>query len=261
MSRFTLKIKIRLTRIWVFSIVDLLFTNLKYHGAEAVRLGSDYGGWWVPKNFSETNLKDSVFISAGVGEDISFDLEMVRHFRLSGVLIDPTQRSLDYMTSTLTKKRLLKESPTIRAKSNLIEFELDDVENLTLSFINKAIWKDNEGVMLIPPDNPSHVSYRLRGEGKSEFFETVSLADLLSECKNVKLIKLDIEGSELEILDSLVFEDLERIEALLVELDFLREPKISDAIRFLQIARKLRDSGYFLLKREGLNLTLLRKNK
>jgi FkbM family methyltransferase len=259
MKQLFIRFKKKILSSWVFSIVDLLLINSGHQLAEAVRLGSDYGGWWVPESLSDMNSKDSVFISAGVGEDISFDLAMVSHFRLSGILIDPTQRSLSYIKSTLGKYRNLKESPIIHTESDLLEFELNADDNLTLSFINKAVWKDNDGVMLIPPDNPDHVSYRLRGEGRGEQFDTVSLSDLLSEYENVKLVKLDIEGSELEILATLVLENLERVDVLLVEFDFLRQPKVSDALRFLQIARKLRASGHFLLKREGLNLTLVRR--
>ena len=39
---------------------------------ELERLGTDYGGWIVPQNMHLSS--DSVMYSAGVGEDISFDL-------------------------------------------------------------------------------------------------------------------------------------------------------------------------------------------
>ena len=244
---------------WVFSIINFFFTNSEQQVIKAVRLGSDYGGWWIPENLPDTFSRDSVFISAGVGEDISFDLAIVEHYRLSGVLVDPTRKSFDYIKSTLGKYENLNRSKIMHRELDILKFVLSADEALTISFINKAVWKNNNGVVLIPPDNPKHVSYRLRGPGRGELFDTVSISDLFSEYKNVKLIKLDIEGSELAILSKIALENLKTVELLLIEFDFLRHPRISDFLTFCLIAVKLRFGDYFLMKREGLNFTFIKR--
>ena len=55
-----------------------------------VRLGSDYGGWWVPLDLPV----GSFCVSAGVGEDITFDLEIIETFDCSVLAIDPTPKAV-----------------------------------------------------------------------------------------------------------------------------------------------------------------------
>ena len=55
------------------------------------RLGTIYGGWILPKDI-ELN-EDSVVYSAGVGEDISFDILLSDKYKCNIILIDPTKRA------------------------------------------------------------------------------------------------------------------------------------------------------------------------
>ena len=43
------------------------------------RLGTNYGGWYVPKNM-ELN-ENSIIYSGGVGEDISFDIKIQEKYK------------------------------------------------------------------------------------------------------------------------------------------------------------------------------------
>jgi hypothetical protein len=52
-------------------------------------LGTNYGGWYVPIDMNLT--KDSVVYSAGVGEDISFDILLQNKYDCHVYLIDPLQ--------------------------------------------------------------------------------------------------------------------------------------------------------------------------
>ena len=52
------------------------------------KLGTKYGGWYVPE---EMDLdENSIIYSAGVGEDISFDLLLSDKYKSHIYLIDPT---------------------------------------------------------------------------------------------------------------------------------------------------------------------------
>ena len=55
------------------------------------RLGTIYGGWILPKDI-ELN-EDSVVYSAGVGEDVSFDMLLSDKYKCNILLIDPTKRA------------------------------------------------------------------------------------------------------------------------------------------------------------------------
>ena len=59
------------------------------------RLGTRYGGWILPKDI-ELN-EDSVVYSAGVGEDISFDMLLSDKYKCNIVLIDATKRAKNIM--------------------------------------------------------------------------------------------------------------------------------------------------------------------
>ena len=55
------------------------------------RLGTIYGGWFIPKDI-ELN-ESSIVYSGGVGEDISFDLLISDKYDSNIFLIDPTNRA------------------------------------------------------------------------------------------------------------------------------------------------------------------------
>jgi Methyltransferase FkbM domain len=57
------------------------------------RIGSDYGGWWVPSGLID---EDSVVYAAGVGEDVTFDLGLIDRFGCRVWAMDPTPRSIVY---------------------------------------------------------------------------------------------------------------------------------------------------------------------
>lgn len=55
------------------------------------KLGTVYGGWFIPNHI---NLNEnSIIYSAGVGEDISFDLLLSDKYNCNIYLIDPTQKA------------------------------------------------------------------------------------------------------------------------------------------------------------------------
>ena len=43
-----------------------------------VRLGTSYGGWWVPKHVIEDSKIRRVALSVGIGHDVSFDKEILK---------------------------------------------------------------------------------------------------------------------------------------------------------------------------------------
>ena len=57
-------------------------------------LGTNYGGWCIPINTALN--ENSIIYSGGVGEDISFDLQIQDKYGCNIVLIDPTKRALKH---------------------------------------------------------------------------------------------------------------------------------------------------------------------
>jgi hypothetical protein len=63
---------------------------------ETLRLGNKSADWTIsPLNLSER----SVVYSLGVGEDISFDLELIKRFAVTVHAFDPTPRSIAWLAN------------------------------------------------------------------------------------------------------------------------------------------------------------------
>jgi len=81
----------------------ILFGLKKYKSLILERLGTSYGGWYVPIKFSELNTFSKTLISAGIGHDVSFDIEMQKkNFYI--IAIDP-YRSVVILQKNLSSTR------------------------------------------------------------------------------------------------------------------------------------------------------------
>jgi FkbM family methyltransferase len=144
-------------------------------------IGTDYGGWAVALDLIP---EGSTIISAGVGEDISFDLGLIEKKSCKIIGIDPTQKSHQF----------------IEASSPINNFQL----------IKKALHSvDGDVIALYKNRNPQHVSESILPSHGSvmnydyHYAETVSLESLFEKYENISLVKMDIEGSEYPVLETL----------------------------------------------------------
>lgn len=172
------------------------------HACPMIRLGSEYGGWAInPTNLS----KDSVVYSFGIGEDISFDLELIRKFGCTVHAFDPTPRSLEWCRGQSLPPRFV-----------LHDFGLAD--------------HDGE-ITFFAPENPNHVSHSTvhSGGGKSMTVPVRSLATTMRDLGHTRLdiLKMDIEGSEYAVLERFV-KDRPDVAQLLVEFHH-RFPEVGPA--------------------------------
>jgi FkbM family methyltransferase len=194
-----------------------------------IRLGSGYGGWWVPHDAVGPG---TVAYCAGAGEDITFDLAV--HERGGQVTtFDPTPRAVAYV------EQVAPESSRFR-------------------FVPLG-WGRQEGeVRFYAPRDPAHVSHStVNLQGTSEFFTArvkpvrSFMTDLGDE--KVDLIKMDIEGAEYDVLDTLL-QVGPRPRVLCVEFD---QPQ--PLRRTLAAVRSLRNAGYMLAKVEQWNCTFVQQ--
>jgi FkbM family methyltransferase len=192
------------------------------------RLGSHYGGWWVP---ADRLGPGTVAYCIGAGEDITFDLELLRR--------GCTVRTAD---------------PTPRAIAHVASLAIDDPN---FSFHPVGIWNERTTLRFHAPRNPNHVSHSVVNlQGTTEYFEAevVTLADMMASCGDdrIDLLKLDIEGAEQAVLDWLVASDL-RPEILCVEFDQPQPIRRSRAT-----LRRLVAAGYRVRRFDGPNCLLVR---
>ncbi len=176
----------------------------------------------------------SIVYSGGVGRDTSFERGLVRQFGCSVVLIDP--------------------SPTGRETMALPENRIPQ-----FTFLPVALSGGCGTLKLAPPKYPEEGSW-FQDAGGADAIEVPceDLATLMQKNghQHIDLLKIDIEGAEYAVLDSLLAKRLP-VSQVLVEFhhDILPGIKRWKTVRAIL---KLIAAGYQLVDQEGANHTFLR---
>ena len=228
---------------WITVQITIFGFYSKSSQDELLRLGSDYGGWWLPKAAVSNNHSLKVAISAGLGFDISFDKALLQAgFEVIG--LDPLEECIDH------------------ANSSLQGFD-------GFSSLRKGLWKTTGVQNFFPPKISTHDSWSIKNMQNSsasavKSFEVISLEDLFGMYPKLKesdyrILKMDIEGSELEVMKSLTTFKC-KFDFIGIEIDFL------SLIPFLQIRNRMKmianarallmdfnSIGYRLVKTENFN--------
>ena len=215
-----------------------------------IRLGSSYGGWWVPK-FSKENLPaGAILVSAGLGGDVSFDKEML-HRGFVCIGLDPLVEAITY------------------SKTELGMFEHFIPVNAGLS--------DSHGKKLFyAPQVKEHDSWSVNNMHGTDLlhakqFDVLSLKDLEEifpplKHSTFRILKLDIEGGEIPIIRQIILLNI-KFDFLAIEIDFL------SLIPFLSLNKRIRHlfivwnlmhglekMGYSLCKMENFNFCWTLRN-
>jgi len=238
---------------------------------QLVRYGSDYGGWHVCACGFHSR-SDTLIISAGVGEDITFDIEMLLHNEtFSVLLVDPTPKAVTHYQGFKTSS----DSHHLGAyssagKRDINEYTSTESIRSRIYLMERALSINSNGIFLFPPANANHSSYSIQKHArnlKGIAFESVSVIEILLQLQEIHqvkyhelfILKLDIEGSEYKVLMKLDFKVARPLQ-ILVEIDFFRERNISYPRRILKLVvflQRMKKNGYRLAQRESFNLLFL----
>jgi FkbM family methyltransferase len=192
-----------------------------------VRLGSKYGGWIVPES---TVRPGAVCYLAGLGEDATFDLALIAA-GCTVLSIDPTPRSVSYA------ERLSASEPRFR-------------------LLPVGLWSENTKLRFYAPRDPSHVSHSIVNlQGTDTFFEAEcrTVLEVMAEHQHPRLdlLKLDIEGAEFAVLESL---ERDNVSCAVIAVEFDQPTSLRGILR--AVAR-VRRRGYRVIAVDGWNVTLL----
>jgi FkbM family methyltransferase len=182
-----------------------------------IYLGNAGTSWPVcPEVLSDRPL----IYSFGVGEDVSFDLELIRRFHATIHAFDPTPRSIAWVAG----------------------------QQLPESFhFHPCGIADRDGICsFAPPANPAHVSHTMiaRESARPALELPVKrMRSFLSELQHsrIDLLKMDIEGAEYTVIDDLIASGIV-VKQLLVE--FHHRWKEVGVSKTKQAVRKLNAAGY-----------------
>jgi FkbM family methyltransferase len=215
--------------------------------------GSDYGGWVVANSDS---LKSSTIISCGLGEDASFDIEMVNEFALRVVFVDPTPRAIEHFEQIIDSLGSPKTMEYSDGGAQKIEtYDLANLGESNFKLIPKAIWIDDNPVRFYSPKTENHVSHSISNyqngySTDTPFIDveaiTVKQIMITESLESIPLIKLDIEGAEIEVISSFLDKGIFP-EQILVEFDELSAPSLKARRRIITCHQKLIENGYALV--------------
>ena len=231
-----------------------------------ISLGSKYGR----KTFCEVFPIDKKLqvISAGVGEDITFDIEFLNKYNAVIILVDPTPVAIQHFE--MIQKRIGLDSmdqysPTSRQSVN--SYNLTRVTKDNLIMLPQALWKDQDLLhFYLPPDdsrdssgsiNSIHNFYRASEKRITVPTTTVPKIYRDYNFDGIDILKLDIEGSALEVL---LFMFLDRIypAQILLEIDEIHFPSFRSRYRAFKLFKILKESGYVIVNQDSCDFTFIR---
>jgi len=220
-------------------------------------LGTNYGGWDIPIN---ANLnKNSIVYSGGVGEDMSFDLKLNDKYNCNIVLIDPTQRAINHYENVQKYYNTYGYIFIENIQPDYINHICDLKPNFSkFTYLNKGLHNAKGTLKFYKQTNTSYVSQSLVPNMFGNEYDTVevdTIKNIMSELGHTKidLLKLDIEGSEVDVLEQMLDDNIYP-KYLCIEFDL--ELKRKDYNNSTQkVVERLQQNGYKILINKNLNIT------
>lgn len=223
------------------------------------KLGTGYGGWQVPREM-ELN-ENSIIYSAGVGEDVSFDVLLSEKYNSHIYLIDPTERAYTHFCQVRDYYTNKKWKFTGDIQPDYYGMMYKVKPNLEkMYYIKKGLWKERDILKFYKQTNEEYVSQSLIknmfGENYTKV-EVLSIKDLMEEKGHarVDLLKIDIEGAEVEVLNKMLDDEIYP-KYLCIEFDLLIKRKdVNNTTK--KLLERLMRGGYKMLKNDRFNITFV----
>jgi len=224
------------------------------------KLGTNYGGWVIPKQIQLT--ENSLIYSIGVGEDISFDLLIQDKYNSNIVLIDPTKRAKIHYEEIKKyyKTQIYNFSGDIQK-----DYE-DNIKNLNIDFSKITyneigVWDEKTELKFYKQINKSYVSQSLINGMFTNEYDIVkvdTLKNIMEKNNHTKidLLKMDIEGAEIKVLNDMLNNNIFP-EYLCIEFDLYLKGK--DRLGKTQnLINRLLSNNYKILENDNMNITFKR---
>lgn len=229
-------------------------------GYNYTRLGTTYGGWTF---VDEPYLRNSIILSAGLGEDASFDIEFAEKYNATIIIVDPTPRAIEHYKGIEKRMGEINEVNNLdyAGKLPVEAYDLSKVEKSQFKFVAKALWNEKKLLKFFTPINSDHVSHSIvnfqnnySNETNYIEVESCTMNDLIKllniNIDDIPLIKLDIEGAEIEVIEDLISTGF-RPYQLLVEYDELNKPSEISYGRVSKAHQILTDNDYECIYTDG----------
>ena len=234
-----------------------------------IRLGTSYGGWHLPR---ELPLDSTSFVvSAGVGEDISFDLALQARTGCQILLLDPTERAAKHVEEVKEyyADRCSTFSGSIQPDyMKWVNAEGPKVDWSRMEFRPVGLWTEPTTLKFYKQDNPLYVSQSFVPGMYSKDAFTLAPVDRLSNMipvgQTIDLLKLDIEGAEMPVLEALLEDAKEGLHSLprwlCVEFDAFLKGMDPQGKQTHALVGRLHELGYIVRHESNWNVVFSREN-
>lgn len=222
------------------------------------KLGTDYGGWYIPTAIKlNTN---SIIYSGGVGEDISFDLLLSDKYNSQIVLIDPTHKAKRHF---IESKLYFQDKEKNKFTGNIQNDYYNNIQNLNVSFnsftyIPFGLWDKETTLKFYKQSNKDYVSQSIIDGMFTQEYDTIqtkTIQQIMNENNHthIDLLKLDIEGAEIEVLHNMLNNNIYPT-YLCIEFDLYLKHK--DTTNKTQtIINRLLENNYKVIYNDNMNIT------
>jgi len=224
-----------------------------------LKLGTQYGGWYIPKN----NLlnENSIVYSAGVGEDISFDIKLSSIYNPYIFLIDPTKKALNHFNECNEYYKNLNYIFNSNIQPDYYTVIQNEKPNFNkINYLNIGLWDKKDTIKFYKQNNENYVSQSLIENMFSNNYDIVevnSIKNIMEENNHthIDLLKMDIEGAEVVVVEQMLNDKIYPT-ILCIECDLHLKGKDPNNTTNTMINR-LFNIGYKLLKNDNYNLTFI----
>ena len=202
-------------------------------GIASRRLGSGYGGWVVAVEPLE-KAANPIVLSFGLGDDISFDEEIIRKYGASVYGFDPTTDSMNWIAARGTLPNM-QVFPIGIAK-------LDGKQTFSL------------------PENDGRGNFSAKAiAGNSITCEVMRYDSILELLKlqRVDVLKLDVEGSEYDVIPDIVTASIRPVQLLIEFHHRLHDIRVAETRRAVHM---IKQAGFalFAVSPSGQELSFIR---
>ncbi|MFD2933760.1 FkbM family methyltransferase [Spirosoma flavum] len=226
-----------------------------------VHIGSEFHGYHLPDKWLTSN---SICYCVGAGDDISFDTELKVIYDAQVYIFDPTPEGINHFQQLNDYTE--RGEPLTLANEVPFTYRITNEQVKTITFVPIGVWDHQTTLRFYAPQREnyaSHSVYLFKESGNYIEAPVDRLSNLMKTLghSEVDVVKLEIEGAEYAVIDTLL-EDKLAVKIILVEFDEVHNANDkSFHFRIKNSCAKLKKAGYVLVhSTDAMKRTFIRQD-